>query len=125
MQTVNSILVVTSYHTKAILELFLKKGKKIDVICFVKIATYFSVPHVMMFTNKCHLCKSYVGQECPNHKAAKSQNFARIKDARVTYTAVKYTGGYLHKACHKSSYLGYFETSFENKEKKDWWEMLL
>ena len=55
----------------------------------------------------------------PGMPITKSQNFARIKDARVTYKAVKYTGGYLHNACHKSSYLGYFETSFENKEKKD------
>ena len=102
IQTVNSLLVVTNYNTKVILSIVLRK--KIDCgHAFVKIATYFSVPHVMMFTNKCHLCKSYEGQECPNHKAAKSQNFARIKDARVTYKAAKYTGGYLHNACHYPS----------------------
>ena len=57
VKTVNSILVVTSFNTKAILRIVLRK--KIDWTCFCKkISTYFSVPHVMMFTNKCHLCKS-------------------------------------------------------------------
>ena len=54
---------------------------------FVKIAIYIFVPHIMTFTNKCHLCKitkSYEGQECRNHNAAKPQNFTMIKDAKIT-----------------------------------------
>ena len=70
---------------------------------FVKIATYFKVPHAMTLINKCHLCKitkSFVGQECPNHNAAKPQNFMMIKDARITDKAVKYTDCNLQNACH-------------------------
>ena len=45
--------------------------KRLMEKAFVKIAIYFFVPHAMMFTNKCHLCKItefYKDQGCPNHR---------------------------------------------------------
>ena len=52
--------------------------EKIKGNAFVNIAIYSFLPYIMTFTNKGHLCKStksYKGQECPNHNAAKAQNF--------------------------------------------------
>ena len=62
---------------------------------FVKIAIYFSVPHVICLQTSAIFAKSHNLTRAKNakitHNAAKSQNFARIKDAQITDKAVKYT----------------------------------
>ena len=47
------------------------RTKRLMENAFIKIAIYFFVPHAMMFTNKCHLCKItkfYKDQGCPNRR---------------------------------------------------------
>ena len=95
-------MLVTSHHTKAVLRIALKKGKQIDGICFCKDCNLFPC------TPSCHdvhkqsdtFANSYKGQECPNHNAAKTQNFMMIEDARITDKAVKYTDCNLQNDCH-------------------------
>ena len=66
------ILLVTSHNTKDLYceTCYDNKEKKMRY-AFVKIAIYFSVPHAMMFTNKCHICKItefYQDHGCRNHR---------------------------------------------------------
>ena len=57
---------------------FCNHGKqKLMGNAFVKIATYFKVPHVVTFTNKCHLYKILRGPSMPKSQSCKITEFLR------------------------------------------------
>ena len=107
-------------------QLFWNQGKEIYGKCFCKDCRNIFFPHIMTFTNKCHLCKitkSYVDQECPNRNAAKPHNFTMIKDAKITklsniqtVNSISVVTSYHTKAILRIVL---------KKRKKDWWDMLL
>ena len=88
LQTVTSILLVTSHNTKDRYceTCYDNKEKRLMRYAFLKTAIYLSVPHAMTFTNKCHLYKItelFVEHGCQNHRLS-----------------CKYTDCYPHITCH-------------------------